>query len=44
MTLVTGGLMVVVNIRKIKPIYYKIMKGIYTNKFNKQGIIKKLGS
>ena len=40
MTLLPGGLIVVVKIREIKLKYFKIMKNIYINMFNKQGFLK----
>ena len=38
--LVTGGLILLVKINKIKQKYFQIIKYIYAQKFNKQGFIK----
>ena len=40
MPLVTGGLIVLVKIRKIKTKYFDIIKSFYMHKFNKQGFKK----
>ena len=40
--LVTGGLKVLVKIRKIKQKYFKIIKAIHIDKFNNQGFINSL--